>query len=96
MTCEDFIRNNRGINGGENLPQEFLAQLYESIKRNEIRISSEAPFAPDPAMWTQVAQASISPRGAVLNLTDLGTLLVFPDLTSVHHVCTLRGKRKRR
>lgn len=74
MTCDEFIRNNRGINGGENLPQEFLRSLYESISRNEIRISSEATAAASPVLWTQLAQASMSPRGAVLSISAPGKL----------------------
>ena len=42
MTCEEFLRNNRGINNGENLPPDFLQAIYASIVRNEIRTSSEA------------------------------------------------------
>jgi hypothetical protein len=42
MTCEEFLRNNRGINNGENLPPDFLQSIYTSIVRNEIRTSSEA------------------------------------------------------
>lgn len=38
MTEEDFIRNNRYINGGEDLPREYLSQLYHSIYANEIQI----------------------------------------------------------
>ncbi|KAJ6370005.1 hypothetical protein OIU76_028300 [Salix suchowensis] len=37
MTEEDFIRNNRRINGGNDLPREFLSELYHSICKNEIR-----------------------------------------------------------
>ncbi|KAF9598326.1 hypothetical protein IFM89_026615 [Coptis chinensis] len=37
MTEEDFIRNNRHINGGSDLPREFLSELYHSICKNEIR-----------------------------------------------------------
>ncbi|TKY56779.1 ARF guanine-nucleotide exchange factor GNOM [Spatholobus suberectus] len=36
MTEEDFIRNNRRINGGNDLPREFLSELYHSICKNEI------------------------------------------------------------
>ncbi len=42
MTCDEFLRNNRGINNGENLPPEFLQAIYDSIVRNEIRTTSEA------------------------------------------------------
>ncbi|PON37290.1 Armadillo-type fold containing protein [Parasponia andersonii] len=38
MTEEDFIRNNRRINGGNDLPREFLSELYHSICENEIQM----------------------------------------------------------
>ncbi|XWS40913.1 hypothetical protein CRYUN_Cryun17cG0037000 [Craigia yunnanensis] len=38
MTEEDFIRNNRHINGGEDLPREYLSELYHSICENEIQM----------------------------------------------------------
>ena len=71
MTCDEFIRNNRGINGGDNLPVEFLRSLYDSISRNEIRISSDAAAAPSSVAWSQLAQASTSPRGRTLDLVSL-------------------------
>ncbi len=46
MTVDEFVRNNRGINGGEDLPREFLRALYTSIAADEIRISSEAQAGP--------------------------------------------------
>ncbi|WOG93287.1 hypothetical protein DCAR_0312568 [Daucus carota subsp. sativus] len=41
MTEEDFIRNNRRINGGNDLPREYLSELYHSISENEIRMIPE-------------------------------------------------------
>ncbi|KAJ4835386.1 hypothetical protein Tsubulata_010547 [Turnera subulata] len=38
MTEEDFIRNNRHINGGKDLPREYLSELYRSICENEIQM----------------------------------------------------------
>lgn len=38
MTEEDFIRNNRHINGGKDLPRQFLSELYHSICDNEIQM----------------------------------------------------------
>lgn len=38
MTEEDFIRNNRRINGGKDLPREILSELYHSICENEIQM----------------------------------------------------------
>lgn len=42
MTLEEFIRNNRGINRGENFPVSLLEQIYHSIARDEIKISSDS------------------------------------------------------
>ncbi|KAF5799791.1 putative Sec7 domain, guanine nucleotide exchange factor, Sec7 domain superfamily [Helianthus annuus] len=39
MTEDDFIRNNRRINGGDDLPREYLSELYHSICENEIRMT---------------------------------------------------------
>lgn len=32
MKLEDFIKNNRGINNGTDLPRELLEELYNEIK----------------------------------------------------------------
>ncbi|KAL3525904.1 hypothetical protein ACH5RR_014276 [Cinchona calisaya] len=50
MTEEDFIRNNRRINGGNDLPRAFLSQLYHSICENEIRMIPEHAAAATSAM----------------------------------------------
>lgn len=41
MTKEQFVRNNRGINNGKNLPQEYLEALYDGIVNNEITMDHE-------------------------------------------------------
>ncbi|GMI99253.1 ENDOPLASMIC RETICULUM MORPHOLOGY 1, GNOM-like 1 [Hibiscus trionum] len=41
MTEEDFIRNNRLINGGKDLPREYLSELYHSICENEIQMTPD-------------------------------------------------------
>ncbi|GJY21157.1 ARF guanine-nucleotide exchange factor GNOM-like protein, partial [Tanacetum coccineum] len=41
MTEEDFIRNNRLINGGNDLPREYLSELFHSICENEIQMTPE-------------------------------------------------------
>lgn len=41
MTEEDFIRNNRHINGGNDLPREYLSELYHAICKHEIRTIPE-------------------------------------------------------
>lgn len=38
MTLEQFIRNNRGINQGKDMPKEILEGLYNSVRDDEIRM----------------------------------------------------------
>lgn len=45
MELSDFIRNNRGINDGEDVPHAFLAEVFDSIAAVEIRMSDEAGIA---------------------------------------------------
>ncbi|GIX61193.1 Sec7 domain-containing protein [Babesia caballi] len=38
MKLEDFVKNNKGINNGKNLPFEFLEDIYTTIKHHEIKL----------------------------------------------------------
>ncbi|KAL5723576.1 hypothetical protein ACHQM5_006960 [Ranunculus cassubicifolius] len=61
MTEEDFIRNNRHINGGSDLPREFLSELYHSICKNEIRtIPEQGVNFPEmtPSRWVDLMRKS--------------------------------------
>lgn len=61
MTEEDFIRNNRHINGGGDLPREFLSELYHSICKNEIRTIPEQGAAyveMTPSRWIDLIHKS--------------------------------------
>ncbi|KAK1319152.1 ARF guanine-nucleotide exchange factor GNOM [Acorus calamus] len=61
MTEEDFIRNNRLINDGNDLPRDFLSELYHSICQNEIRTIPEqgAGFAEmTPSRWVNLMRKS--------------------------------------
>uniref|UniRef100_A0A7N0U6G7 SEC7 domain-containing protein n=1 Tax=Kalanchoe fedtschenkoi TaxID=63787 RepID=A0A7N0U6G7_KALFE len=42
MSKADFIRNNRGIDDGKDLPEEYLGALYDQIVRNEIRMKGDS------------------------------------------------------
>ncbi|KAE8698513.1 Brefeldin A-inhibited guanine nucleotide-exchange protein 1 [Hibiscus syriacus] len=42
MTKSDFIRNNRGIDDGKDLPEEYLGALYEQIVKNEIKMNADS------------------------------------------------------
>ncbi|KAF9534357.1 hypothetical protein CPB83DRAFT_844112 [Crepidotus variabilis] len=41
MTKPDFVRNNRGINDGGDLPEDFLSVIFDEIVSNEIRMKDE-------------------------------------------------------
>lgn len=41
MTQADFIKNNRGIDDGKDLPEEMLIGIYEDIANKEIRMKDE-------------------------------------------------------
>ncbi|KAI3703224.1 hypothetical protein L1987_73146 [Smallanthus sonchifolius] len=41
MSADDFIRNNRGIDNGKDLPEEYLRSLFERISKNEIKMKED-------------------------------------------------------
>ena len=48
MTKADFLKNNRGINDGQDLPEELLSSIFDEIVSNEIRMKDEIDAAPFP------------------------------------------------
>ncbi|KAL3532432.1 hypothetical protein ACH5RR_005953 [Cinchona calisaya] len=56
MTEEEFIRNNRAINGGNDLPREYLSELFHSISSNAITLfgQSGTPVEMNPCRWIQI------------------------------------------
>ena len=42
MSKADFIKNNRGIDDGKDLPEEYLGALYDQVVKNEIKMSSDS------------------------------------------------------
>jgi len=45
MTKQDFIKNNRGINDGSDLPEDYLIEIYNEIYTNEIVLKDEQDAA---------------------------------------------------
>jgi len=41
MTLEDFLKNNRGINDGKDLPEALLRAIFEDIGGNELKMKDE-------------------------------------------------------
>ncbi|KAJ6835805.1 brefeldin A-inhibited guanine nucleotide-exchange protein 1-like [Iris pallida] len=42
MSKADFIRNNRGIDDGKDLPEDYLGSLYDKIVKNEIKMKADS------------------------------------------------------
>ncbi|KAA0168458.1 hypothetical protein FNF31_00340 [Cafeteria roenbergensis] len=42
MTLQDFVRNNRGINGGNNLPESLIAEVYADIQNRPLSLHADA------------------------------------------------------
>lgn len=64
MTKQDFIKNNRGINDGGDLPEEMLSDIYDDIQSKEIRMKDE-----EGAIALQsINTASAGLAGAIANV----------------------------
>ncbi|GAX80611.1 hypothetical protein CEUSTIGMA_g8046.t1 [Chlamydomonas eustigma] len=46
MSKEAFLKNNRGINDGQDLPEDFMAALYDRIVNNEIKMKDDDMLGP--------------------------------------------------
>lgn len=67
MTPEDFIKNNRGINDGQDLPPEYLTGIFDEIANNEIVLNSEREQAEDRGLHISAPAAGLASRtGQVL------------------------------
>lgn len=66
MTKEDFIKNNRGINDNSDLPEEYLASIYNEIANNEIVLNTERENAANLGIPTQPPVGLASRAGHVL------------------------------
>lgn len=60
MTEEEFIRNNRAINGGQDLPREYLSELFQSIATNAIALVGQSglPVEMNPGRWIDLMNRS--------------------------------------
>ncbi|XP_065851501.1 ARF guanine-nucleotide exchange factor GNL2 [Euphorbia lathyris] len=72
MTEDEFIRNNRAINAGQDLPREYLSEMFQSIATNAITLeyisgppsaasnaaSVRAALEMNPARWIELMNRS--------------------------------------
>ncbi|XP_021276369.1 ARF guanine-nucleotide exchange factor GNL2 [Herrania umbratica] len=55
MTEEEFIRNNRLINGGLDLPREYLSELFHSISNHAITLFGQSgEVEMNPSRWVEL------------------------------------------
>ncbi|KAF2127776.1 hypothetical protein P153DRAFT_432834 [Dothidotthia symphoricarpi CBS 119687] len=66
MTPEDFNKNNRGINDGADLPEDYLRGIYEEISHNEIVLNTEQEAAADKGLVSQQPTTSLASIGQAL------------------------------
>lgn len=64
MTIAEYVRNNRGIDTGKDLPEVFLRDIFEAIRDEEIRLHGEAPMNGEAVMddffWEGILRRSES------------------------------------
>lgn len=65
MTKEDFIKNNRGINDNQDLPEDYLGSIYDEIGSNEIVLYTEREHAANLGIPTTPAGGLASRAGQV-------------------------------
>lgn len=65
MTKEDFIKNNRGINDNQDLPDEYLGSIFEEIATNEIVLNTEREHAANVGLPTSPPAGLASRAGQV-------------------------------
>ncbi|KGN60625.1 ARF guanine-nucleotide exchange factor GNL2 [Cucumis sativus] len=60
MTEDEFIRNNREINAGKDLPRDYLSELFHSISNNAIILSPQSGLQLDmnPSKWVELMNRS--------------------------------------
>jgi brefeldin A-inhibited guanine nucleotide-exchange protein len=66
MTKEDFIKNNRGINDNQDLPDDYLISIFDEIAKNEIVLDSEREHAANQGMATAAPAGFATRAGQVL------------------------------
>ncbi|KAJ3788433.1 sec7 guanine nucleotide exchange factor [Lentinula aff. detonsa] len=57
MTKQDFIKNNRGINDGADLPEDLLSSIFDEITNNEIKMKDEVEAITVSATGPGIANA---------------------------------------
>ena len=67
MTLDQFIRNNRGTNGGEDWPRETLEYIFEAIATDEIKLeSTDTSPALSQSRWNDIVRGCATGKGRMM------------------------------
>lgn len=69
MTTKDFIKNNRGINDSQDLPDEYLSSIYDEIAQNEIVLNTEREYAAAVGLVPPQPSGGLASRAGQVFLT---------------------------
>ncbi|KAG1642506.1 hypothetical protein G6F44_004767 [Rhizopus delemar] len=72
MTLDDFLRNNRGIDDGADIPRELLEGVFEEIQNNEIKMKDEVEAANEAALVTSASPGVLGMSGIQNALVNAG------------------------
>ena len=66
MTPEDFIKNNRGINDNQDLPEDYLRGIFDEIANKEIVLETEQEAAADKGLVQPQQSGGLAAVGQAL------------------------------
>lgn len=85
MTLEQFIQNNKGIDNGNDMPVEFLTDLYKGITSKQIYVTNlktSAPLNASSSLLTREQRADLYKSQMKRTLEEARNITVIPDGTS--------------
>ena len=64
MTADEFVKNNRGVNEGDNLPEALLRRIFRRVSSRAFLHSSGCSGAHhNPTKWLEMVREACSPEG---------------------------------
>ncbi|CCI41144.1 unnamed protein product [Albugo candida] len=86
MSLDEFLRNNRGINAGEDLPVEYLTTLYERIRDNQIQMQHDVSDLMDSSAALSVVDRYSTSWDGVLKRSENVVGASFTSDASILHL----------
>lgn len=77
MTLEQFIRNNRGTNGGKDWPRETLEAIFVGIVNDEIKLTDDAAPTLTASKWADMMRSSSGGKGRMLATPEVEEAMLY-------------------